>query len=366
MNLITQTNSPALDRTRRTPMPQASPGMMGLAECGLLPDWLIRIGIRRLIAEGLRERDQGGLDRRSDRFRSLLAELDAGPIAVQTDAANDQHYELPPEFFALCLGRRRKYSGCYWPEGVATLDQAEESSLANTCLHADLVDGQRILELGCGWGSLTLWMAEHYPRCTITAVSNSASQRRFIEDQCADRGYTNVRVITADMNFFAPEGRFDRIVSIEMFKHMRNHRELLRRIAGWLVPSGKLFVHIFVHGRTAYLYEDRGPDDWITRYFFAGGIMPSDDLLLRRQDCFVLEEQWRQSGIHYARTAEAWLQNLDHRRRESLAILSQTYGVDSAKRWFHRWRIFFMACAELFGCANGTEWWVSHYRFMRR
>lgn len=366
MNATLHAASAALAHPRRTPMPDASPGLMGLAERGLLPGWLVRIGIRRLIADGLRERDRGGLDRRSAHFRELLAELDAGPIAVQTDAANDQHYELPPEFFALCLGRHRKYSGCLWPDGVTSLDAAEEASLAETCAHADLADGQRILELGCGWGSLTLWMAERYPRSTITAVSNSTPQRRFIEGQCAARGFANVRVITADMNSFAPDGRFDRVVSVEMFEHMRNHRALLRRIADWLDVGGKLFVHIFVHGRTAYLYEDRGPSDWITRYFFSGGMMPSDDLLLRRQDDLVLEEQWRQSGVHYARTAEAWLQNLDRRRTEALAILAHAYGAPAATRWLHRWRIFFIACAELFGFAGGAEWWVSHYRFQRR
>ncbi|GMU84419.1 MAG: hypothetical protein AMXMBFR47_42890 [Planctomycetota bacterium] len=366
MNATLHAASAVLTNPRRTPMPDASPGLMGLAERGLLPDWLVRIGIRRLIADGLRERDRGGLDGRSAHFRELLAELDAAPIAVQTEAANDQHYELPPEFFSLFLGSRRKYSGCLWHDGVTSLDAAEEASLAETCAHADLADGQRILELGCGWGSLTLWMAERYPHSTITAVSNSAPQRRFIEGQCAARGFVNVRVITADMNSFAPDGRFDRVVSVEMFEHMRNHRALLRRIADWLDVGGKLFVHIFVHGRTAYLYEDRGLSDWITRYFFSGGMMPSDDLLLRRQGDLVLEEQWRQSGVHYARTAEAWLQNLDRRRTKALAILAHAYGAPAATRWLHRWRIFFIACAELFGFAGGAEWWVSHYRFQRR
>ncbi|KAB2931694.1 MAG: class I SAM-dependent methyltransferase [Candidatus Contendobacter sp.] len=337
-----------------------------LMERGYVPDWLIRIGIHRLLAERLRAEDPGDDQARAAALAQLEAELRASPIALHTRSANEQHYELPAGFFQKALGPRLKYSSCWWPEEVKDLATAEAAMLALTCERAELGFDQDILELGCGWGSLTLWMAEFYPDSRIVAVSNSNSQREFIEARCQERGFANVQVITADMNDFATDRRFDRVVSVEMFEHMRNYQELMGRIHGWLKPGGKLFVHIFTHRRLAYPFETEGEDNWMGRYFFTGGLMPSRDLLLRFQEDLKLEEQWHLNGRHYQRTLEAWLVNQDRHRAELLALFRETYGSAQAERWFQRWRVFFMACAELFGYRNGEEWGVSHYRFGKR
>ncbi len=336
------------------------------AERGALPDVLLRWGIRRLTADGLRARRAASAEQEHERFRELLALLRSSPIAIETQAANAQHYAIPPEFFQLVLGEHLKYSGCYWDAGVTTLEQAEAAALTQVCQRAAIQDGQGVLELGCGWGALTLWIARHYPRCQIVGVSNSAAQRQFIEQRCRTLRLPNVRIITADMNQFDSLERFDRVVSIEMFEHMRNYELLLRRIATWLRPAGRLFVHIFTHARGAYLFELGGPADWMSRYFFTGGIMPSDDLLAHFQDDLLLEEHWRQGGEHYQRTANAWLQNLDARRDDALRALTPVYGQADAARWLNRWRLFFMACAEMFGYESGRVWGVSHYRFRPR
>lgn len=328
-------------------------------ERGWVPEPLIRVGIRRLLGQRLRTQSgQSSLTR-------LQAELEDSPIALHTDKANAQHYELPAEFFRRIMGRHMKYSACYWPEGVTTLDAAEAAMLALTSERADIHDGQTILELGCGWGSLTLWLAEHYPRSTVTAVSNSHPQRRFIEQTCAERGLNNVQVITADMNDFSIDRRFDRVVSVEMFEHMRNYRELMARIAGWLRPDGALFVHVFSHREQAYPFETEGDDNWMGKYFFTGGLMPSRDLLPRFQDDLRLEDQWHLNGRHYQRTCEAWLANQYRHRDAIMAVFRDTYGPADAARWFQRWKVFFLACAELFGYRGGEEWGVSHYRFRR-
>ena len=286
------------------------------------------------------------------------------PIAEHTDAANAQHYEIPDAFFGLVLGPRRKYSSCLYDAGVTTLAQAEERALTETCAHADLADGRRILELGCGWGSLTLWMAEHYPNARITAVSNSASQRAYIESVCAARGFGNVRVITADMNVFNTDETFDRVVSVEMFEHMANWRALLTRVHNWLLPEGRLFLHVFTHAHAPYRFESDDSADWIAQYFFTGGIMPSHRLAYEFGDLFKVEQDWRWSGTHYAKTAEGWLALFDARRDEVRRVLEPVYGRDVAM-WERRWRAFFLATAGLFGHANGEVWGVSHYRLQR-
>ncbi|EDY84591.1 Cyclopropane-fatty-acyl-phospholipid synthase superfamily [Verrucomicrobiia bacterium DG1235] len=332
-----------------------------LAENGLIPTWLVRIGIRNLVGKRL--------ESESDSFRSkktaLFESLRSSPLAVDTDAANEQHYEVPAAFYKIALGNRLKYSCCYWPEGVNTLDEAEIASLRQISERANLQDGQHILELGCGWGSFTLWAAENYPNSKITAVSNSKGQREYITGQAKRRGLSNVTVITADMNAFETDLRFDRVVTVEMFEHMRNYQTLFQRIHSWLKPSGKLFVHVFSHKKVAYLFEDQDEDDWMARHFFTGGIMPSHDLLPQFCSPFRLGSQWQLNGIHYQKTAEAWLQNLDRDRAATRSAIEEIYGQENAKVWTQRWRIFMLSCAELFGYRQGEEWGVSHYLFER-
>ncbi|MSR59304.1 MAG: class I SAM-dependent methyltransferase [Planctomycetaceae bacterium] len=330
-------------------------------ERGLIPDVITRAAIRRLCRQRRRDCDHDNEATSSQKFDALVESMRAGPIALVPERANEQHYELPPVFFAAVLGPRRKYSCCFWSTATTTLAEAEAASLEITCERADLADGQEILELGCGWGSLSLWMAERFRNSRITAVSNSAPQRGFIETEAASRGLDNLHVITADMNQFttAPQ-RFDRVVSVEMFEHMRNYERLLERIASWLRPEGKLFVHHFCHQTLAYPYETDGDANWMGRYFFTGGLMPSENMLRQFDRHMTVVEQWRWDGTHYQRTSEAWLANLDVHRHQVLPILVATYGRDEARRWFHRWRLFFLAVAELFGYANGTEWFVSH------
>ena len=340
---------------------QRERGLMGLAERGWLPDRLIRLGIRRLLKQRLEDEASRG-----DRAEALRASLSKGPVAVKTPDANRQHYEVPAGFYEKCLGHRLKYSGCYWPDGVNHLDQAEDAALALVCERAELSDGMDILELGCGWGSLTLWMAEHYRRARITAVSNSASQRAFILKRAAERGLDNINVITADINDFDTDMRFDRVCSIEMFEHMANHRELMRRVSSWLKDDGKLFVHVFTHQRYTYLFEEEGQGNWMGRHFFTGGIMPGHRYLPGFDEHLTCEADWLQDGTHYQKTAEAWLKRTDASKPEILKLFTQTYGPESAGVWLERWRIFFMACAELWGYDGGKEWGVSHYRFIKR
>jgi cyclopropane-fatty-acyl-phospholipid synthase len=336
-----------------------------LLETNLVPDALIRAGIRRLLASTLREKSHLDVEAQRAALLQYVADLKKRGIAEQTQAANEQHYEVPTRFYQLCLGRRLKYSSGLWDDSVTTLDEAEERMLALTCERAGLANGQHILELGCGWGSLSLWMAEHFPGARITAVSNSRTQKQHIDAMAAARGLTNLEILTQDMNVFTIDRQFDRVVSVEMFEHMKNYQLLLRKVAGWLVPGGRLFVHIFTHRELAYHYEDKGPNDWMTRYFFAGGQMPSDDLLLYFQDDLRIENHWCVSGTHYQRTAEAWLENMDANKAEIWPLFEKTYGPDQARKWWVYWRVFYMACAELWGYDKGNQWHVSHYRFQK-
>ena len=336
-----------------------------LLEKNMLPDQVIRFGIRRLLRARLQSEKKQSPDAQQHHLMELIRELRTSPIAIRTEDANRQHYELPTEFFRHVLGARMKYSCCYWTEGGTSLADAEEKMLAMTCERAQLRDGMDILELGCGWGSLTLFMAERYPASRITAVSNSTTQKAWIDEQAAKRALRNVKVITADMNEFAADRQFDRIVSVEMFEHMRNYQRLLEAVARWLKDDGKLFVHIFSHAAYAYLFEEEDSTDWMARYFFSGGIMPSDHLLLYFNESVRVAHHWRVSGTQYRRTAEAWLANMDAAKEAIMPLLASTYGKDQATRWWVYWRVFFMACAELWGFRNGEEWIVSHYLFTK-
>jgi cyclopropane-fatty-acyl-phospholipid synthase len=333
---------------------------------GLVPDRVLRRAVRSRVtglADGF---ERLGSDGRAERERAVLARLDSGPIAVETEEANRQHYDLPSDFFLHVLGPRLKYSCCLWPPSVRELAEAEEAMLALTAERAGLDDGQSILDLGCGWGSLALWAGERYPRSQVVALSNSREQGLFIERACRERGLTNVEVITAEIGRFAPERRFERIVAVEMFEHLRNHGELLRRIAGWLEPEGRLFVHVFCNRRQVYEFDPDGTGGWMARHFFAGGMMPSWDYLARYQEDLVLAERWQVDGGHYAQTLRAWLDNLDGRRDLVLPILGQAYGPDQARLRLAHWRLFFMACEETFALAAGSEHFVGHYLFARR
>lgn len=347
-------------------MAETAQKVLNWTEQGYVPDTVIRHGIRRLLAQRLVDIGADDCERLAHDQQAFIAAMNQARIAEVPEKANEQHYEVPSAFFGAALGAQRKYSCCYWPEGVKTLDEAETAGLEQTCQHADLQDGQRVLELGCGWGSLTLWMAKHYPNSHITAVSNSHSQRAFIEQQAEQAGFTNVRVITCDMNDFETDHEFDRVVSVEMFEHMRNWRELYRKVSNWLTDDGKFFKHIFVHRSASYLFEDKGATDWMSRYFFSGGMMPADDLPLHFQDDLRLAQQWRWQGEHYEKTCNAWLAETDAQEAAVRDILAATYGKEETQTWWMRWRIFFMACAELFGYNNGQEWYVGHYLFEKR
>lgn len=332
-----------------------APYMADLAERVKLPDALVAFGIYALVARTNRK-----LKRANTKLALFVQEMNSRPIADHTQAANHQHYELPPAFFGLFLGQRRKYSCCLYPTGRESLDEAELHALEETIAHAQLADGQRILELGCGWGALSLFMASRFPQARITAVSNSASQRVFIESQAALLGLDNLEIITADMNDFSTDAKFDRVVSVEMFEHMANWRALLTRIRSWLHPDGKLFLHVFAHETQPYRFYHEDQSDWIAQHFFTGGLMPSHDLITSFPDLFQLERDWRWNGCHYAQTAHDWLRRYDTHIQEVREILKNVYGAD-APLWERRWRLFLLATAGLFGYANGKIWGVSHY-----
>ena len=337
--------------------------LINLAEKGFLPDLLIRLGIKRLCGQRLSETNTLGLEELENSHQQWIDLLTESPVAIVPEKANEQHYEVPPKFFELVLGANLKYSSGYWSKEVFSLDESELEMLKITCERAGLVDGQDILELGCGWGSLTCFMAQKFPNSKITAVSNSKDQRNFIQQKNDKLKLQNIKVFTADMNDFSTDEKFDRVISIEMFEHMRNYDELLKRIDGWLKQNGKLFVHIFSHKEVAYPFEDKGDGDWMAREFFSGGQMPSHRLLMSFPDRMKIEKDWRVSGTHYEKTSLAWLRKMDTNKIEVLELFKTTYGEKDASEWFQRWRIFFMSCEVLFGFNKGSEWGVSHYLF---
>ncbi len=337
-----------------------------LVEAGHVPDVVVRAGIRRLLRRRLKDIALDDFEAADEAQRAFRNERRMSPIAPLPELANEQHYEVSPAFFEHVLGPRLKYSCGLWGEGVNDLAEAEEAMLELSCERAEMSDGLSVLDLGCGWGSLSLWIAERYPRSRVLAVSNSKPQREFILGRCDQLGLRNVEVVTADVNAFAPDRRFDRVMSVEMFEHVRNHERLLSRIAGWLEPTGKLFVHHFSHRDRAYPFETDGEDDWMGRQFFSGGMMPSDDLLMHCQRDLVVEEKWLVNGTHYQKTSDAWLALQDASRDAVLPILAEIYGEPDARLWDQRWRLFFMACSELFGYRHGNEWWVTHVRMAPR
>lgn len=346
-------------------MSQSNHFAIELTEQGLVPDQLIRHGIRRLLKQRLNEIHADDAERCNREKMAFIQSMHQADVAPLPELANQQHYEVPTEFYLQVLGPRLKYSSCYWPRGTKDLAEAESAALELTCQRAGIENGMDILELGCGWGSLTIWMAEHYPDARIVAVSNSESQRHHIIERARQLKLDNIVILTRDMNDFDIELQFDRIVSLEMFEHMRNYPLLFERLSGWLSPGGRFFMHIFTHRDTPYEFQDNGPSDWMSRFFFSGGMMPSDDLPLYFQDHLKLIDKWRWDGSHYAKTLNAWLENMDTKRAELMPLFNQTYGI-AARQWWMRWRMFFMACAELFAYEHGQQWWVSHYLFEKR
>ncbi|MCS6983903.1 MAG: cyclopropane-fatty-acyl-phospholipid synthase family protein [Leptospiraceae bacterium] len=333
-----------------------------LVGTGFVPDFVLRLAIRHLNKLRLKSEMLPNLEKQQQKLSEFIEFLKGSPIAVMPEKANEQHYELPSEFFELVLGKNKKYSCCYFEKDNTSLDEAEDKMLELYVERAELKDGQKILELGCGWGSLTLYLAHRFPHAKILALSNSRTQRQYIEEKLKEKNLSNIRVLTVDMNDFQTKEKFDRVISIEMFEHMRNYEELLRRISLWLKPEGKLFVHIFTHRYLAYLFEDKEASDFMARYFFSGGLMPSDHLLFYFNRHMRITKHWQVDGWHYHLTAEAWLKNLDRNKPRILALFKNIYGAKS-KMWFHFWRVFFMAVSELFATNRGREWLVSHYLF---
>ena len=339
--------------------------LIELAEKGIIPDYFIRQGIVRNCENRLKNENVSNTEQVSSKKQIWIEQMKESPIALVPEKANEQHYEVPPAFFENVLGKHLKYSSGYWPDGVNSLDESEESMLELSFERAQLADGDSILELGCGWGSLTCYMASKLPNSKITAVSNSKDQKEHILNRCKNQGLDNIEVITADMNDFETENKYDRVVSIEMFEHMRNYKKLLSKISSWLNDDGKLFIHIFTHQSVVYPFENQGEADWMAREFFSGGMMPSHDLLLHFQDDLIIDDVWSMLGTHYEKTSLAWVNKMDANKDSIMKIFLKTYG-DDAKLWFQRWRIFFMSCEKLFGYNNGSEWGVSHYRFNKR
>ena len=331
-------------------------------EKGLVPHFILKMGIRNLLKKRLAEIQENSHFHK----QGIIEKLDKIPMAIETDIANQQHYELPTKFFTYVLGKNLKYSCSFYSKTVKSLDEAEDNMLNLYCERTQLKDGMHILELGCGWGSLTLFMARKFPKAHITAISNSKSQCQFIENKMKAQSLNNVKVITTDINDFHIQEQFDRVISIEMFEHVRNYKSLFKNIKKWLKDDGKLFVHIFCHKEATYFFETKGDDNWMGKYFFTGGIMPSFDLFEKVQNDLKLIEKWKINGVHYQKTSQAWFFKMAENKEQIMEVMKQTYGKSEAYRWFNRWKIFFASCAELFGYDNGHEWFVGHYLFEKK
>lgn len=338
--------------------------MINWIERGLLPDWIVRAGIRKLVQQRLDEEYVTDVEKSDQKYRDFLKEIKTSKLAIETDKANEQHYEVDAEFYRFALGARKKYSSCYY-HGNESLDEAEKNMLELYAVRGQFADGQSILELGCGWGSITLYLAEKYPASQITAVSNSHSQRLYIMAKAQKLGLNNVNVITCDINDLQLDKKFDRIISIEMFEHVRNYQSLFENMAHWLNDGGKVFIHIFCHRFLMYPFIAEGDDNWMAKYFFSGGQMPAADTFYHFQEKLKIEKRWLNSGQHYEKTANHWLENMDNNKQKIMPVFERVYGED-AKLWFQRWRIFFMSCAELFGYEDGNQWFVAHYLFTKQ
>lgn len=329
---------------------------------GMLPDPVLRFGINRLIKQRLKDISKRTVDEEESYREALIKELKSSPIAIEVDLANDQHYQVPTDFFHYVLGKNKKYSCCLWDK-AKNLDESEDEMLELTTERADIKDGMKILELGCGWGAITLFMAKKYPHSEITAISNSSTQRKYIESLAEKRGLKNIKIITANIAEYEMNETFDRVVSIEMFEHMRNYKLLLGKISRWLNPGGKLFVHVFTHKEKTYKYEVQDDSDWMSKYFFSGGIMPGQHLFYYFQDDLKVIKHWNLSGRHYEKTARAWLEKMDSNKKPIMKIFEDHYGKEEAKKWWNYWRVFFMSCEQLWAFKNGNEWNVTHYLF---
>jgi cyclopropane-fatty-acyl-phospholipid synthase len=340
--------------------------IFSLLEKNIFPDFLIRAGIRILLQQRLDEENRGSLENNKAHLLKYIEELKKSPIAIATRDANEQHYEVPTEFYKLCIGKRLKYSGGLWDKNADTLDKSEEAMLQLSCDRAELKNGHEVLDLGCGWGSLSLYIAEKYPKCKITAVSNSKTQKEFIDSVCKEKGFKNLQVITADMNVFTTKKKFDRLMSVEMLEHMKNYEILFEKFSSFMKEDALFFVHIFTHKTYAYAFEARDESDWMAKYFFTGGQMPSDDLFHYFQKDLTLKNHWIVNGTHYQKTSEAWLAKMDENKEEIMPIFENTYGKENAVKWWVYWRVFYMACAELWGFRGGEEWLVSHYLFQKK
>ncbi len=337
-----------------------------LLEKDLFPDWLIRIRIRQLLDLRLKQEKKQNAEMQLSHKLNYVRLLKSSPIAVHTKDANEQHYEVPSDFFTYVMGPRMKYSSGYWPEENTSFTESEERMLKLTVERAELKDGMKVLDLGCGWGSISLYVAEKFPKCKVVGVSNSKTQKEFIDKRAKERGLKNLTILTQDMNDFTTKDKFDRIISVEMLEHMKNYEKLFEKLAKFLNSDGKFFVHIFTHNTYAYPFEVIDETDWMAKYFFTGGQMPSDDLFLYFQKDFLIEDHWRVNGTHYAKTSEAWYENLLKNKESVMSILEKTYGEKEKTKWFVYWKVFFLACAELWGYRNGEEWFVSHYLFRKR